>query len=87
MLEIIIQHAIQRRRLVLVVVALLSFLGLWNFSRLPIDAVPDLLVGIGFTDDVTVLLAALAMVGTHITNEHRDKAKRALAGDEDTSER
>ena len=42
MLEIIIQHAIQRRRLVLVVVALLSFLGLWNFSRLPIDAVPDI---------------------------------------------
>ncbi|MCK5886497.1 MAG: efflux RND transporter permease subunit, partial [Alcanivorax sp.] len=38
----IIQHAIQRRRLVLVVVALLSFLGLWNFSRLPIDAVPDI---------------------------------------------
>ncbi|MED5431203.1 MAG: CusA/CzcA family heavy metal efflux RND transporter [Pseudomonadota bacterium] len=42
MLEVIIQHAIERRRLVLVVVALLSLLGLWNFNRLPIDAVPDI---------------------------------------------
>ena len=42
MLEAIIKHAIERRRLVLVVVALLSLLGLWNFNRLPIDAVPDI---------------------------------------------
>ena len=42
MLELIIQHAIDRRRLVLVMVALLSALGLWNFSRLQIDAVPDI---------------------------------------------
>lgn len=42
MLELIIQHAIDRRRLVLVMVALLSTLGLWNFSRLQIDAVPDI---------------------------------------------
>ncbi|KZY40162.1 cation transporter [Alcanivorax sp. HI0083] len=42
MLEVIIKHAIERRRLVLVGVALLSLLGLWNFNRLPIDAVPDI---------------------------------------------
>jgi len=42
MLERIIQQAIDRRRLVLVVVAGLCLLGLWNFQRLPIDAVPDI---------------------------------------------
>ena len=42
MLERIIQQAIERRRLVLVVVAGLCLLGLWNFQRLPIDAVPDI---------------------------------------------
>jgi uncharacterized membrane protein YkvA (DUF1232 family) len=45
---------------------------------LPFDAVPDILAGLGFTDDASVLAAALAMVGSHITREHRDAAKRAL---------
>lgn len=49
---------------------------------LPIDAVPDILAGIGFTDDVTVLLAAVTMVGAHITPAHREAARKALA-DED----
>lgn len=45
---------------------------------LPVDAVPDILAGVGFTDDVTVLAAAIAMVRAHITPDHRDRARRAL---------
>lgn len=45
---------------------------------LPIDALPDILAGIGFTDDVTVLLAAMAVVRAHITPAHRAAAERAL---------
>lgn len=45
----------------------------------PVDVIPDLLPLIGFTDDVGVLAAAIAMVGRHISAEHRDKAKRVLA--------
>jgi uncharacterized membrane protein YkvA (DUF1232 family) len=45
---------------------------------LPIDAVPDILAGLGFADDASVLAAAIAMVGSHITGAHRDAAKRAL---------
>jgi len=42
MLETIIRFSIQRRFLVLVAVAMLCGLGIWNFTKLPIDAVPDI---------------------------------------------
>ena len=45
---------------------------------LPFDAVPDFLAGLGFVDDASVLTAALALVGSHINQSHRAKAKRAL---------
>lgn len=45
---------------------------------LPVDTVPDFLVGVGFTDDVTVLLAAITMVRAHITPVHREAARAAL---------
>ena len=43
---------------------------------LPLDAVPDMLPVIGFTDDATVLLTALRMVAGHVRPEHR--RRRAL---------
>ena len=42
MLETIIRLSIQRRTLVLVAVTILCGLGVWNFTKLPIDAVPDI---------------------------------------------
>jgi uncharacterized membrane protein YkvA (DUF1232 family) len=48
---------------------------------LPVDAIPDILAGLGFTDDASVLAAAIAMVGSHISPAHRDAAKRALMKD------
>ena len=42
MLEFIIKLSLSRRCLVLFVVLLLIGLGAWNFTRLPIDAVPDI---------------------------------------------
>jgi len=42
MLERIIRASIAHRWLVLLVVLGLSALGVWNYSRLPIDAVPDI---------------------------------------------
>ena len=52
---------------------------------LPLDAVPDFIAGLGFTDDVTVLIAAISMVGAHITPVHREAARAALADEEDPS--
>ena len=45
---------------------------------LPLDAVPDMIMGLGFTDDLTVLMTAVALVGTHMRPEHRRQARQAL---------
>jgi uncharacterized membrane protein YkvA (DUF1232 family) len=54
-------------------------LGALAYFIMPFDAIPDFLVGIGFSDDVTVLLAAIAMVRSHIRETHREAARRRLA--------
>lgn len=53
-------------------------IGALAYFVLPLDVIPDFIAGIGFTDDVTVLVAAIATVGAHITPAHRAKAKQAL---------
>ncbi|MEX0343433.1 MAG: YkvA family protein [Rhizobiaceae bacterium] len=45
---------------------------------LPLDSIPDFLLGFGFTDDVAVLTAALTAIRSHITDAHRDAARTAL---------
>mgnify|MGYP001156581348 FL=1 len=45
----------------------------------PIDALPDLLPLVGFGDDAGVLMATIAMVRAHITDDHRKAAARAMA--------
>ncbi|MGI2102444.1 efflux RND transporter permease subunit, partial [Shewanella oncorhynchi] len=42
MLESILRISIKRKFLVLVMVLALAGLGIWNFTKLPIDAVPDI---------------------------------------------
>ncbi|MEM8551048.1 MAG: YkvA family protein [Pseudomonadota bacterium] len=44
----------------------------------PLDALPDAILCVGFTDDAAVLAATIAMVATHITPWHRERARRAL---------
>ena len=43
---------------------------------LPFDAVPDILAGIGFADDMTVLAAAIAAVSAHILPAPQGTAAR-----------
>ncbi len=45
---------------------------------LPLDAVPDFLLGIGFGDDATVLMAAIALIRAHIRDEHIQAARETL---------
>jgi len=42
MLERVLKLSIEQRGLILVFVAIVGGLGVWNFARLPIDAVPDI---------------------------------------------
>lgn len=45
---------------------------------LPTDAIPDILAGVGFTDDAAVLAAVLAIVGKHVKTRHREAARDFL---------
>lgn len=57
----------------------LTLLAALGYFVLPLDAIPDIMPFIGFTDDAAVLAAALAAVAGSITPDHREKAKAALA--------
>ena len=54
-------------------------LGAVAYFILPVDMVPDVLAGLGFTDDASVLAAAIAAVGRHLQPKHRLSAQKALA--------
>jgi uncharacterized membrane protein YkvA (DUF1232 family) len=54
-------------------------IGALGYFILPADAIPDMLPGIGYTDDLGVLAAALAAVEMHITPEIKAKAANKLA--------
>lgn len=56
-----------------------TLLGALAYFVLPFDFIPDVLPILGFTDDAAILATALRIVSSHITPEHRDAAKAALA--------
>jgi len=45
---------------------------------IPTDMVPDVIAGLGFTDDATVLATALGIVGAQVKEPHRRAARRLL---------
>ncbi len=62
-----------------------TLVGAIAYFVLPVDAIPDMLPVIGFTDDAAVLAAALRLVASHITIEHRSIAREKLAAMLDAS--
>lgn len=55
-----------------------TLIGALAYFVLPLDAVPDFILGLGFTDDATILMGAIALVQAHIRDEHRAAAREAL---------
>ena len=53
-------------------------LGALAYFVLPVDAIPDIFAGIGYTDDAAVITALLALVGANIKRRHRDQAEDAV---------
>jgi uncharacterized membrane protein YkvA (DUF1232 family) len=45
---------------------------------LPIDVIPDVILGLGFTDDLAVLMTAMTLIKSHITQSHRDRARETV---------
>lgn len=55
-------------------------LGALAYFVLPFDAIPDLLAGVGFTDDAAVIAAVVATLGANIRTRHRELARMTLDG-------
>ena len=45
---------------------------------MPVDAIPDFIAGIGYTDDAAVFMAMLALVGKNLKPRHRAQARAAV---------
>ncbi|AUW06917.1 YkvA family protein [Vibrio campbellii] len=53
--------------------------GALAYFVLPTDMVPDVLAGVGFTDDMAALTLAANSVGNAITDEHEEQAREKLS--------
>ena len=53
-------------------------LGALAYFVMPVDAIPDIFAGIGFTDDAAVIAALVATLGANIKRRHRDQASDTL---------
>jgi len=45
---------------------------------MPLDLVPDFIAGLGFTDDLTVIVTAIGLVRQHITPAHLAQARQTI---------
>jgi uncharacterized membrane protein YkvA (DUF1232 family) len=52
--------------------------GAVAYFVVPADMIPDLLGPLGFTDDASVIAAALTAVGSHLRPQHRAQARDRL---------
>ena len=50
-----------------------------GYFILPLDLIPDWILGGGFTDDAAAIAAAIGAVSAHIKPEHKDQAKAKAA--------
>jgi uncharacterized membrane protein YkvA (DUF1232 family) len=56
-----------------------ALVGAIAYFVLPADAIPDILPVIGYSDDAAMLAAAIKLVASHITPDHREAARQKLA--------
>ncbi|MHC4263241.1 MAG: YkvA family protein [Planctomycetota bacterium] len=53
-------------------------IGALGYFILPIDLIPDLIPGVGFTDDLSAIGIAMWQLAGHITDEHRRLAQERI---------
>lgn len=55
-----------------------TIVGALGYFISPIDAIPDILPAVGYTDDLTVLAGAVVAVASSIKKSHKDAAKQTV---------
>ena len=55
-----------------------TLLAALAYFVMPADFIPDIVAAFGFTDDATVLMAALGLVSSYMKPRHRKAARQAL---------
>jgi uncharacterized membrane protein YkvA (DUF1232 family) len=58
-----------------------TLLAALAYFIMPADMIPDILVGVGLTDDAAILAAVMGLLTTHIKPHHRAAAAKALGKD------
>ena len=53
-------------------------IGALAYFILPFDVIPDFILGLGFTDDMAVLLTAFNVIRSHLKPHHRERARETL---------
>ena len=56
-----------------------SLMGAIAYFVLPVDAIPDVMPVLGFTDDAAVIATAVKLMADHIRPAHRKAAREKLA--------
>jgi len=52
----------------------------------PMDAIPDVLVGLGLTDDAAIIAAGIKAISSQVTDDHREQAEKFLDGDNEKAQ-
>jgi len=52
--------------------------GALGYFISPLDIIPDITPAVGLTDDLGVLVGTIALIGVHIKERHKIKAKEKL---------
>jgi len=55
-----------------------TILGALAYFVAPVDAIPDFIAALGYTDDAAVLLAVMKSLGANLKPEHEDRARNWL---------
>ncbi|MBU2051303.1 MAG: DUF1232 domain-containing protein, partial [Gammaproteobacteria bacterium] len=55
-----------------------TLLAALAYFVMPADFIPDFVAVFGFTDDATVLMAAIGLVSSHMKPRHKQAAREAL---------
>ena len=56
-----------------------TIIGALGYFIFPLDAIPDIITGIGYSDDFGVLVFAMGTVLAHIKKEHKSRAREQMA--------